>query len=210
MIDITQLSIFAGSVFLLALTPGPDILYVLARGLAQGRKAGLCAAAGFNLGVIVHTLFAALGISAVLAASATAFMVIKFAGAAYLIYIGIMMLRASGASGAINGDRRRIPLGVIFRQSIVANVLNPKVALFFLAFLPQFTDPDKGPVAVQMLVLGGVFMLVSFCVFAAVALFSGVVGNRLRRSPKVERGLNMGAGGLLVGLGLTLAFSDVR
>lgn len=210
MIDITQLAIFAGSVFLLALTPGPDILYVLARGLAQGRKAGLCAAAGFNLGVIVHTLFAAFGISAVLAASATAFMVIKFAGAAYLIFIGIMMLRASGASGAVNGDRRSIPLGVIFRQSIVANVLNPKVALFFLAFLPQFTNPDKGPVAAQMLVLGGVFMLVSFSVFAAVALFSGVVGNRLRSSPKVERGLNVGAGGLLVGLGLTLAFSDVR
>lgn len=210
MIEPAQLLLFAGSVFLLALTPGPDILYVLARGLSQGRKAGLCAAAGFNLGVIVHTLFAAFGISAVLAASATAFMVIKFAGAAYLIYLGLKMLRASGTAGAVNGDRQRMPLRVIFRQSIVANVLNPKVALFFLAFLPQFTNPGQGPVALQMLVLGGVFMLVSFLVFAAVALFSGVVGNKLRTNPKVERRLNVGAGGLLVGLGLALAFSDAR
>lgn len=208
MIEPFQLLLFAGSVFLLALTPGPDILYVLARGLSQGRKAGLCAAAGFNLGVIVHTLFAAFGLSAILAASATAFMVIKLAGAAYLIYLGVKMLRSASTAAVIGGDRRAIPAATIFRQSIIANVLNPKVALFFLAFLPQFTNPERGSVAVQMLILGVVFMLVSFAVFSAVAMFCGVVGNRLRTNPRVERRLNLGAGGVLVGLGLWLALGE--
>ncbi|WP_018125755.1 LysE family translocator [Desulfovibrio oxyclinae] len=209
MIELSQLALFAGAVFVLALTPGPDILYVLARGISQGRKAGLCAAAGFNLGVIVHTFFAAFGVSAVLAASATAFTIIKLAGAAYLVYLGIMMFRSAATASAIGGDKSTIPTATIFRQSIVANVLNPKVALFFLAFLPQFTDPNRGPVVFQMILLGAVFMLVSFSVFAAVALFSGAVGERLRTGPEMERALNRTAGTVLVGLGVTLALSDV-
>lgn len=209
MMELSQLALFAGAVFVLALTPGPDILYVLARGISQGRKAGLCAAAGFNLGVIVHTLFAAFGVSAVLAASAAAFTAIKLAGAAYLVYLGVKMFRSAATAGAMGGDRREIPTATIFRQSIVANVLNPKVALFFLAFLPQFTDPNRGPVVFQMILLGAVFMLVSFSVFAAVAVFSGAVGERLRTGPKMERALNRTAGTVLVGLGVTLALSDV-
>ena len=206
MFEPAQLALFCAAVFVLALTPGPDIIYVLTRGLSQGRKAAVFAAIGFNLGIIVHTLAAALGISALLRASALAFGLVKWAGAAYLIYIGIKTLR--DRSGFAAGRSAPISSGRILRETIVANVLNPKVALFFLAFLPQFGNADHGSPALQMVLLGLLFMGVSFPVFCLVALFSGVIGDRLRSNPRYSDWLRRAAGTVLVGLGLRLALLE--
>lgn len=209
MIDSTQLLLFISASFILAITPGPDIVYTLTRGIAQGRKAAMFAAMGFNFGVIFHTAFAALGLSAILRTSALAYQGIKYAGAAYLIYIGIQTWRSHSAS-AVEGKCDHLAPSTIFKQTVLCNVLNPKVALFFLAFLPQFVDASKGNVGIQMCILGFVFMLVSFPVFASIALFSGAIGDRLRGNPSIESWLKRVAGGVLVSLGLALAMPENR
>lgn len=209
MIDPAQLLLFISASFILAITPGPDIVYTLTRGITQGRKAALCAAAGFNFGIIFHSLFAALGISAVLMTSALAYQVIKYAGAAYLIYIGIQTWRSHSQS-MVQGTADVLRPMAIFKQTVLCNVLNPKVALFFLAFLPQFVDPARGSVGMQMFVLGMIFMLVSFPVFATLALFSGAVGNRLKENSRIESWMKRVAGGVLVSLGIALAIPETR
>ncbi|QJB55182.1 LysE family translocator [Pseudodesulfovibrio sp. zrk46] len=207
MIDTTQLLLFISASFLLAITPGPDIVYTLTRGITQGRKAALYAAFGFNFGIIFHTAFAAFGLSAILRTSALAYQGIKYAGAAYLIYLGIQTWRHRGETMvAGKGDCLR-PM-TILKQTVLCNVLNPKVALFFLAFLPQFVDASKGHVAMQMCVLGFIFMLVSYPVFVALACFSGAIGNRLKSNPNIERRLKSVAGSVFVSLGLALALPD--
>jgi len=209
MIDSTQLLLFVSASFLLAITPGPDIVYTLTRGITQGRKAAMYAAFGFNFGIMFHTAFAAFGLSAILRTSAVAYQGVKYAGAVYLIYLGIQTWRHRGDSMvAGKGDCLR-PM-TIFKQTVLCNVLNPKVALFFLAFLPQFVDPSKGDVGMQMGMLGLIFMVVSYPVFVALALFSGAIGNRLKNNPMIEKRLKSVAGGVFVSLGLALALPDSR
>lgn len=200
---------FMGASIVLALTPGPDILYVLTRGITQGRKAALLAACGFNIGVIAHTLFAVVGLSAILRTSAVAYQCVKYAGAAYLIYIGIQTFR-SRKQGFDTGSAKKdfASPRAIFRQTVIANILNPKVALFFLAFLPQFITPNGAIPEVQMIVLGALFMLSGFSVFSVVALFSGYIGDRLRQNPKFEPRMKVVAGSVLVALGLSLALPE--
>lgn len=209
MIDSTQLMLFISASFILAITPGPDIVYTLTRGITQGRKAALYAAFGFNFGILFHTAFAAFGLSAILRTSAMAYQGIKYAGAAYLIYLGIQTLRhrretmVAGKGDCLN------PM-TILKQTVVCNVLNPKVALFFLAFLPQFVDPAQGNVGMQMGMLGIIFMIVSYPVFVALAFFSGAIGDRLKNNPNIERRLKTLAGGVFVSLGLALALPENR
>ncbi len=210
MITWTQLSLFSAASLVLIFTPGPDILYVMTRGIAQGRGAAFAAASGFSLGNIVHTLAAVIGLSAILASSATAFDLVKLAGGLYLIYLGIRLFRAGEALVNEETDQSGIGLGTIFRQSVIANVLNPKVAIFFLAFFPQFIQPENGNPQLQMLFLGFTFIVLTFIGFNLVGWFAGSVGNWLKRKPNAGRWIHRLAGSVLIGLGLKLAWPDFR
>lgn len=205
-----DLALFVAASVLLALAPGPDIVYVLTRGIAQGRKAGLAAAAGFATGCIFHTLLAVLGVAALIRSSPVAFDVVRYAGAAYLVWIGIQALRhASSFSLATEGGDAKA-LATIFKQSVIGNALNPKVTLFFLSFLPQFVNTEAGRVEMQMGLLGVVFMLVTIVVFGAIAYFSGFLGDALRRNPAIAKRLNVFAGVTFIGLGIRVALPDLK
>ncbi|MDA0661521.1 MAG: LysE family translocator [Proteobacteria bacterium] len=205
--ETANLLAFVAASALLGITPGPDILYVVMRGAAQGPRAGLAAAAGLCTGIVGHIALCAAGLSAIIAGSATAFTVIKIAGAAWLIWLGIAMWRARGGidPGAEPPAR---PLTGIYRQSIVMNLLNPKVALFFLAFLPQFVTPDGAPVALQLTVLGLIFMAVSFIIMGAAGLAGGQVRRLLACNERAGRWLERGAGTVLIALGIRLAIQN--
>lgn len=209
MISLAQLTLFSAASLVLIFTPGPDIIYVMTRGMAQGRGAALAAAAGFAVGNFVHTFFAVAGLSALLMSSAGLFQLVKCAGALYLIYLGIRMIRSSAALSA-DGRGPDLRYGVIFRQSIVANVLNPKVAVFFLAFFPQFVDPSRGNISAQMLILGALFVLLTMFGFGIVGLCSGWIGSLLQKRPAVGDRIGRGAGGILILLGLRLAWPESR
>ena len=188
----------------LALAPGPDILFVLAKGIAQGRRAALVAAAGFCSGLSIHTAASACGLSALLVASATAFTLAKLLGAAYLVYLGI---RAILSRGLISLPENHVALSDqrIFAQAFLMNVLNPKVALFFLAFLPQFVRTEQGAIPQQLILLGIGFGLISFVVFSLVGFFSATLGRHIRSRPTLTRILDRIAGAAFILLGLRLA-----
>ena len=183
--DASKLITFGVATLLLNLTPGPDMMYVIARSLGQGRRAGVVSALGIGAGCLVHTAAAALGISALFRAWPFAYEIVRYAGAVYLIYLGVRLLfRRSGSSPL--GELAPEAPAAIFRQGVITNVLNPKVALFFLAFLPQFVAPEKGAVGLQMAALGLYFDFSGTLVNLAVALLAGVVGNSLRRGRRRE------------------------
>ena len=199
-----DLLLFLVTSIAITLAPGPDNLQVLARGMAQGRRAGVVAALGFAVGCLFHTMIAAVGLAAVLRSSPLAFQLIKYAGAAYLIWIGIQALRAKGglAQGA---DVAAVPLRKVFRQSVLGNMMNPKVTLFFLVFLPQFVHADAAHPALQFVLLGLVFMLQTAVVFSLFGLYAGWLGAWLRRRPATGRWLDRAAGAIFVGLGIKVA-----
>ena len=185
------------------------MIFVLTRGVSQGKGGGLVSAVGVCSDIQVHTAFAALGISAILAQSVLAFSVVKYAGAAYLSYLGIRtILDMEGFAAPASAGYSR--LSVVFRQGVLSNVLNPKVALFFLAFLPQFVDPAAGAVGLQMLGFGFAFTLMGMAVLSVVALSSGVLGERLRSSPSFAGVLRWLTGSVLIALGLRLAIPERR
>ena len=204
-----DIALFLAASALLAIAPGPDIVYVLTRGIAQGPKAGIAAALGFASGCIFHTLLAALGIAALIRSSDVAFDLVRYAGAAYLVWIGIQALRHRAAF-SIEGASDRAALWTIFRQSVVGNMLNPKVTLFFLAFLPQFVNTAAGHVAWQMALLGVLFMGVTIVVFGAVAIFSGWIGAWVRKKPVIGERLNVFAGITFIALGIRVALPDAK
>jgi len=193
----------------LAIAPGPDILYVLAKGISQGRRSALIAAAGFCSGLSIHTAASACGLSALLVASATAFTTAKLLGAAYLIYLGA---RAIFSRGLISLPENQVALSdrKIFAQAFLMNVLNPKVALFFLAFLPQFVRPERGAVPQQLILLGIGFGIISFAIFSLVGVFSDAVGRQVRSRPVITRLLDRIAGTVFILLGLRLASFSQR
>ena len=203
--DLSTLAVFSTAAIALLVIPGPAVLYIVSRSIDQGRPAGLVSMLGIHVGSLVHVAAAALGLSAVLVSSATAFSVVKYLGAAYLVWLGIRRLRGGDAS-----DRpavRRDDLGRIFRQGIVVNVLNPKTALFFFAFLPQFVRPGDGPVAAQVVVLGLLFIglgLVSDGLYAVLAARFASWLRTNRRWPRIERRLS---GGILITLGASAALA---
>lgn len=209
MLQETNLLLFLTASLALIVAPGPDNILVLTRGIAQGRGAALVSAAGASVGLVVHSTFAAVGISALLQQSATAFSVVKYAGAAYLIYLGIKTL-LDRESFAVAGEAAPARLGSIFFQGVASNVLNPKVALFFLAFLPQFANPAADGATPRLLALGLTFALLTWMIFSVLGYFSGSLGNWLVSRPKLAEGLRWMTGGVLVGLGLRLALPDRR
>jgi threonine/homoserine/homoserine lactone efflux protein len=188
----------------LAIVPGPAVAYIVTQSIDQGRRAGLVSALGVASGGLVHVAAATVGLSALIASSATAFTVVKLVGAAYLIAVGIRRILA-GDGGETERRALRAPLRRIYRQGVIVNVLNPKTALFFLAFLPQFVDPDRGAVWPQVAMLGVVFVSVAVLSDMAYALVSDAIAGRIRRTgagAKVRRWLT---GGIFVALGITAA-----
>lgn len=200
-----DLLLFVFSALLLNITPGPDTLYIVGRSSTQGFKAGATAALGISAGIMVHVAAAALGLSAILAASASAFALLKLAGAAYLIYIGISLLRSRGmTANAAAASPEGATLRTIFVQGFWTNVLNPKVALFFLAFLPQFVDPAAENRVLPFLALGLLFSLNGTLWNLFVAWSSARVGRSLGNSVWFNRGV----GALFIYLGARLAFAE--
>jgi threonine/homoserine/homoserine lactone efflux protein len=208
MIDQTRFSLFMGAATLLAISPGPGMLYVLARSLAGGRREGVLSAAGTFAGGLVHVVAAATGLSIVLATSATAFAIVKYAGAGYLIYLGIRMIASarSDADVKLAGQQvRRSPLW----QGVVTEVLNPKTAIFFLAFIPQFVNRVGGSFR-QFLLLGAISVTLNTCADLLVILLASPIGTRLRASAALRRRQRSATGLTLVGLGAYLALSDSK
>jgi threonine/homoserine/homoserine lactone efflux protein len=206
--DTSTFAIIAAASLALTLTPGPAVLYIVARGVEGGRPAGLVSALGIATGGLVHILFAAVGLSAILASSATAFSVVKWLGVAYLLWLGLS--RLFGRDDLVLSAEERKSLPGVFWQGMVVDVLNPKVALFFLAFLPQFVDPALGSAWLQILLLGLTFSVVGLCTDSLYALLSGTAGGWLRRryeSVKFRRGQRYFSGGVYLALGAATAVS---
>ncbi|CAN5229051.1 LysE family translocator [soil metagenome] len=210
MLQDVNLAFFLAASLALIATPGQDNIYIVTRGIARGRKAALVSAWGVCAGLVVHTTLAAVGLSALLAQSAVAFSVVKYVGAAYLVYLGVRTLLSGDAFDPSGEDTPAKGLGKVFWQGVASNVLNPKVALFFLAFLPQFVDPGAGNAALQFLIFGCAFALISLLLTSVIAVFSGSLGDRLRDRPGFARILRWMTGSVLVGLGLKLAFVERR
>ena len=201
--------VFAAASALLVLIPGPAVIYIVTRSARHGRMAGLVSTAGIEVGGLVHVAAATVGLSAVLASSSTAFNVVRYAGAAYLVYLGIRALLDRDGGG--DGDESRTPPEAEYRRmfwnGVIVNVLNPKTALFFLAFLPQFIDPSRGAVALQAGVLGICFITVAFILDGTWALIAGGAARRLREGPRSSRLLARASGGIYLGLGAFAALS---
>ncbi|MCB2216009.1 MAG: LysE family translocator [Desulfobulbaceae bacterium] len=211
MLGIENLAVFVGTGILLNLYPGPDTLYIIGRSLSQGRSAGVAAALGIGTGSIVHTLLGAFGLSAIITASATAFLLLKYAGCVYLIYQGVQLLRSTPAPESV-GDRwsPRDDLLQVYRQGAVTNILNPKVALFFLAFLPQFISLASPNKPLSFIILGALFVTTGTIWCLLVALFSAALSRRLRQSPGTSRLLRRINGLLFLGLGFKLATAQLE
>lgn len=209
MFGITHFGFFVVAVFLLNVTPGPDTAYIVGRSVAQGRGAGLMSALGISAGCCVHSLACAFGLTALLAASATAFTVIKFVGALYLIYLGVRLIFAKPPAAADAATPRAAgapkSLRQLFLQGFWTNVLNPKVVLFFVSFFPQFVTTGSDHKALAFLTLGAVFVLMSMVWNSFVAYIAGSVTQRFSGKPGVKRWLDRGVGSAFVGLGVKLA-----
>jgi len=205
----STLAVFMAATLALLLVPGPAVLYIIARGIDQGRGAGLASAAGIAAGSLFHVAAAALGLSAILASSAVAFSLVKYLGAAYLVYLGIRTL-LTRPDPAATIDHRPRTLRELFGQGVIVQVLNPKIALFFLAFLPQFVDPARGSITTQTLVLGGLLMAMGLCTDSLYAVISGGAGDWLKRQPAFASAQRYVAGVVFIGLGVTTALTGAR
>jgi threonine/homoserine/homoserine lactone efflux protein len=203
----TNLALFVAASLAVIVAPGPDNVYVLTRGIAQGREVALASAWGMCSGLLFHTTLAAIGLSAILAQSAVAFSIVKYAGAAYLVYLGVRAFLSREEAPSAE-ETPAVKLRSFFFRGLTMNLLNPKVAVFFLAFLPQFADSAAEGVALRLMALGLIFALLSVIGFSAIALFSGILGDRLSRNPRFAAALQWLTGCVLVGLGVRLAFSD--
>ena len=202
----STLVLFLLTALALLLTPGPAVLYIITRSVDQGRVAGIVSTLGLGVGNLFHVLAAALGISALLVSSALAFSVVKYLGAAYLIYLGLRKLLARERhEQATTRERRR--LSAIFGQGVLVNLLNPKTALFFLAFLPQFVEPSKGRVTLQILLLGLLFVLLGILSDSLYALLAGTLAHYLKVSRSFLRAERYFAGTVYISLGLATALS---
>lgn len=199
--------LFVAASLAVIVAPGPDNVYVLTRGLAQGREVALASAWGMCSGLLFHTTLAAVGLSAILARSAVAFSVVKYAGAAYLVYLGVRALLSKEEFAPSAEDAPATRLRSFFFRGLTMNLLNPKVAVFFLAFLPQFAGSATDGVALRLVALGLTFALLSVVIFSAIALFSGIVGDRLSKNPRFATALQWLTGCVLVGLGVRLGLS---
>jgi len=205
----SSLVLFMTGAMLLLLVPGPAVLYITSRSIGLGRAAGLVSAMGIAVGTLFHVAAATLGLSALLVSSATAFQFVKYAGAAYLIYLGIRTLRG-GDTAMLDASNGRRNLGSIFGQGVLVNLLNPKTALFFLAFLPQFVDPSRGHATLQIFELGVLFALMGWVSDSVWATIAGTFGTRLRGNVRLRSTQRKISGGVLIALGVASAFSGAK
>jgi threonine/homoserine/homoserine lactone efflux protein len=231
MLSIETLVLFIPAALALILAPGPDTIYVLTRALGAGKRVGLRSAAGISVGVLLHTTAAVVGLSVLLRRSALAFRVLTYVGAGYLLYLGVQALRSPGrfefgdimtggptdeTSGAEDESEREGTGGASedddgggFARGVLVNLLNPKVALFFLAFLPQFVPAGAANAPLALSMLGGLYAVLTCCYLSGVALVSGTIRGTLYSYPRIEEGLRYGTGSVLIGLGLGLALEGV-
>jgi threonine/homoserine/homoserine lactone efflux protein len=207
MIPIETLSTFFTASVLLAIAPGPDNVFVLTQSALHGKVSGLIVTLGLCTGLMVHTTAVALGVAVIFQASAVAFTVLKTFGACYLLYLAWHAFRTSATEikARQNGGQS---LGKLYRRGIIMNVTNPKVSIFFLAFLPQFADPGRGSLTSQLVVLGGVFIVATVLVFGSIASLAGAIGQWLNRSSKAQLMMNRLAGAVFVGLALKLVTTE--
>ncbi len=211
MLGIHDLWLFVVAGVVLNITPGPDTAYIVGRSVQFGWRGGFAAALGISAGCLVHVFAAAIGLSALLAASSTAFLAIKLIGAAYLFYIGVkMILSRSSDDDKEAGVQQVMSLRQVFWQGVLTNALNPKVALFFLAFLPQFVDADAPRKALAFLLLGSLFIATGTLWCLGVAIFAAKAAGRMRRSGRAMLWINRALGVVFIGLGLRVAMTDGR
>ena len=203
----TNIALFVAASLAVIFAPGPDNVYVLTRGIAQGREVALVSAWGMCSGLLFHTTLAAVGLSAILARSAVAFSVVKYAGAVYLVYLGVRTLLNKEEFVPSAEEAPAARLRTFYFRGLTMNLLNPKVGVFFLAFLPQFVGSATDGVVLRLVALGLIFALLSVVVFSAIALFSGIVGDRLSRNPRLATALQWLTGCVLIGLGFRLGLS---
>jgi threonine/homoserine/homoserine lactone efflux protein len=210
--DASALALFTVAAITLLVIPGPSVLYIVTRSVDQGRAAGLASVCGVHVGTLVHVAAAALGLSALLVSSATAYNAVRWLGAAYLVWLGVRRLLARDAEVAAGAgpEARRHGLGRVFAQGVVVNVLNPKTALFFFAFLPQFVDVARGSVRLQVVVFGVAFVLLGLVSDGAYALLASTGAGWLRRRPGVAKASRVVSGGVLISLGVTTALAGSR
>ena len=207
MFDPHRFLLFFVAALLLAVTPGPGIFYVLARSLAGGRREGILSSFGTFVGGFFHVLAAALGVSAILAASAVAFHTVKYAGAAYLVWLGIRMIRTRNAEMAVSASQ---PSQGAFRQGILTEVLNPKTALFFLSFIPQFIAPERGHVFLQFVLLGALSVLLNTAADLLVVVLAAPLERKLKSSARFRRGQRVASGLGMITLGAYVALADTQ
>jgi len=207
LIEPTKFMLFVGVSWALIIAPGPDMLYVITRGVTQGRRAGMLSALGVICGILVHTLAAAFGLTVIIQTSALAFLLVKYLGALYLITLGVKAWRDQNTFN-LQSSNTSTSSHRVFWQGVLSNVLNPKIAIFFLAFLPQFVDVTSGYITLQMLVLGLTFACFGLCFLLVIGYSSGTFGSWLTRRPRYTRFLQRFAGGMLIGLGVQLALTE--
>ena len=208
MTAIPHLPVFLLAALVLLLTPGPAVLYIIARSLDQGRLAGLVSVLSIEVGNFCHVLFATFGLSLLLASSPLAFAIVKYLGAAYLVYLGLRRLLAPGSGpGEVHLERQS--LSRIFAQGVAVAVFNPKTALFFFTFLPQFVDPDAGSISRQLLTLGSLFVGMALCTDSLYALLASSAGGWLKRNPVFLKAERFVIGSIYIGLGLAAALAKI-
>ncbi len=209
MLDASSWTVFLMSAFILLVVPGPAVLYIVTRSVDQGRRAGLVSVLGITVGTLFHVAAAAAGVSTILMTSATAFATLKYAGAAYLVYLGIQKLRTPEDTTQ-DPTRARTRLQQVFREGVLVNLLNPKTALFFFAFLPQFVSPERGNASLQVVVLSATFIALTLVTDGAYAVLSGTLGSWLQRSRTFLSVRRYVAGCTYIALGLVAAVSGTR
>lgn len=200
----TKLLVFCITVLPLVATPGPDIIYITTRGIAQGRGAALLSTVGICAGYVVHTGLAVLGLTALLYASQTLFNIVKFVGAAYLVYLGVAFIRSKSVI-ELSGDRGRMSGGRMFFRGMTTSILNPKGILLFLAYFPQFVTQGTGSIAPQLFLIGALFTIMCSVVYGMYGFFAGAIGERLSAQPRFGNAMKWLSGSVLIGLGLRMA-----
>jgi len=207
MIPLETISLFVVASIALSLSPGPDNIFVLTQSAMNGRRAGIFVTLGLCSGLLVHTVTVSLGVASIFQSSEIAFNALKFVGAMYLLYLAWQAFRA-GSANVNKAQEEHVNWKQLYMRGVVMNVTNPKVAIFFLAFLPQFAEPSIGSITVQMMAFGSLFIVTTFCIFTLVAWSAGFLGEWLKGSGKAQKIINRIAGTVFVGLAVKLAFSE--
>lgn len=209
MINLNTLIMFLTASTLLAFSPGPDNIFVLTQSIVYGRAAGLKITLGLCTGLVVHTTIVSLGVSVIFQTSLIAFNALKYLGALYLLYLSYKAFKASSSKLDTN-EKEKLTSWQLYRRGIIMNVTNPKVSIFFMAFLPQFTDASSGSITLQLIILGSLFMLDTLVVFGAISQLSGIIGKWISKSEKGEKILNRVAGTVFVSLAIKLILTEQK